>query len=154
MKIRSGFPVTQVLTRFSKNREDKRKSLLSKQELSAFNAKKKKEKKRKRNQKKKKNWNLKANTVDFAHGPDKLRTRHRAAKSQEPTGTWVCPHLPLAEARSLHYCWGRWGVSFGVYIQTHPRLMFYVFIYVHAWRPTTLSLWKLIFLPQEAGCQV
>ncbi|MCV4633536.1 hypothetical protein OFB83_33585, partial [Escherichia coli] len=54
MKIRSGFPVTQVLTRFSKNREDKRKSLLSKQELSALNAKKKGKKKKKETKKKKK----------------------------------------------------------------------------------------------------
>jgi hypothetical protein len=51
--------ITQVLKMFSKNKEDKHKSLLSKHELSAFNAKKKRKKekgkrKENRNQKKKK----------------------------------------------------------------------------------------------------
>lgn len=39
---------------FSKNREDKHKSLLSKHELSAFNAKKRKRKNKKEKKKKKK----------------------------------------------------------------------------------------------------
>lgn len=70
---------------FSKNEDNKHKSLRSKQELSAFNAKKKKNKR-----------NLKANTVDSAHGLDEPGTPHLSAKVQEPRGGGF--------ARSLRYC--------------------------------------------------
>lgn len=43
--------ITQVLKMFSKNKEDKHKSLLSKHELSAFNAKKKERKKKEKEKK-------------------------------------------------------------------------------------------------------
>lgn len=84
----------------------------------------------KKKTKKKKNLNLKANTIDFAHGLDELRTLYLAAESQGPRGTWF--------VRTCH--WQRQdpciiaeavGVFlFGVYIQTHPRLM-HLYICTH-----------------------
>lgn len=66
---------------------------------------------------------------------------------------WLFPHLPWAEARSSRYAEAVGVFLFGVYIQTHPRLMyFYTYMYTHTHRPATPS-WKPPAPPREAGCQ-
>ena len=121
---------------FSKNEDNKHKSLLSKQELSAFDAKKKK-----------KNGNLKANTVDSAHGLDEeLRTLYLSVKLQEaPKGGWLFSACPCQRPDVCVKAEAVGVFLFGVYIQTHPRLMyFYTYMYTHTHTHTHGNL--LLFL--------
>lgn len=124
--------MTPTLTMFSKNEDNKHKSLRSKQELSAFNAKKKKIKEILRQI---------LLTLHMGWTNLELLTCLQRSRSREAVAS---PGLCVtAEAVGVFL--------FGGYIQTHPRLMyFYTCMYTKA---TTLSLWKPPAPPREAGCQ-
>ena len=119
--------MTPTLTMFSKNEDNKHKSWLSKQELSAFNAKKKTKQNKKLKSEGKYCW--------FCTWAGR-RTWNLSVKLwEEPKGGWLFSTCPwqrpdlwiVAEAVGVFL--------FGVYIQTHPRLMeFYTDIYTHRGR--------------------
>lgn len=111
---------------FSKNEDNKHKSLLSKQELSAFNAKKKKKKPETSRQillSLHTGWTNVEPLIPICKAPGQGAPRRLAGFFHTCHG---------AEARSLRYAEAVGMLLFGVYIQTHPRLMyFYTYMYTH-----------------------